>query len=322
MTHKVLGVGLMAGLGLLSGCGNVVSQAGSDPTDPFGDSPNGTPGDPGSPDFGCGCGVGNPVVKDAALAQSRDDGSIEVSLTSYPSSCVTYGATAPCGPDATWKVTFVIPPNATNGAVVSLDQNGFFTETDGVDESNSCGGGGGTLWNGQVEILSRDDFGLGLRVSGADGFFLSGDSANGDYYATYCGDAPPTPELLTSAVATPSADGALDLAISSLPNSCSAPSPGGDCAVQVENVFIHLPAAMLTPGVYPLDGLATFSASQPGDAGECAGGGGSYWGGTIEVIGVDASAVSFSLTNTDDFGFPTGNADGSYVAPVCGGPLE
>lgn len=320
MARTVLGLGLVVLGGLLAGCGNIVSRAGTDPADDSttGD-PNWQPGDPGYPGPGCGCGIGPYQPTNWALAQTQEDGSLEVELTNYGVECTAFGETAGCGAAPTWKVTFVIPPNAADGDIIELQENGFVTETDALDGSDptSCGGGGGSFWDGQVVITSRDDFGIGLVLTGTSNLFSSGANADGQYYASYCGDAPPVPSVITSAVATPSADGAIDLAVSSLPNTCADPSPGGDCSAAVQNVSIHLPASMQAPGVYALDGIATFSVSAPGQLGECSGGGGSYWGGSIEVLAIDGAEVSFILSGTDDFLFPSGNANGSYVAPLC-----
>jgi hypothetical protein len=308
---------------MLAGCGNIVSRAGVDPGD--GSTSSGTPHDHSSPDdpyyggYGCGCGTYPSEPSTNNLAQTSDDGATEVQLASYLQMCSTFDEIAGCGVEPTWRISFELPATAQPGDVFALDQNGFLMETDALDGSDPeiCGAGGGTFWDGTVEVLSDDGAAFTVRLSGTANLFFAGESADGDYVVTRCGGAPPVPAIMTSAVASFRADGTLDLTVSSLASTCEDPSPGSDCSQAAQNVFISLPPSMQAPGTYSLDQIATFSASEPGGAGECSGGGGSYWGGQIEVLMVEDAYVYFLLSGTDDLLLPHGNADGSFNAPLC-----
>ncbi|MFO0615110.1 MAG: hypothetical protein U0414_21140 [Polyangiaceae bacterium] len=320
MARSIAGLSGWVLSGLLAGCGPVVTVSGTDPT---GDesTTSGTPNEqPSHP--GCSCSTG-PSPAANAHAQTQPDGSFVVEVTSYAQTCDEFTSTAPCGPAATWKVGFTLPANTSVGDVIPLDQNGFVFETDADDgEIDGCAAGGGSFWEGVIVVSGWDGTGFTLSLEGTSAVLFGSENVDGTYYASLCGDAPPVPSTMTSAVATPLADGTLQLSLSSLPNTCVEPSPGADCSVAAQNVSILLPASMQAPGTYALDGIATFSVSEPSGAGECSGGGGSYWGGTVEVLAIDGATISFTLAGTDDFFLPAGNADGTFVAPLCGGALE
>jgi hypothetical protein len=90
----------------------------------------------------------------------------------------------------------------------------------------------------------------------------------------------------------------------------------GSCTQQFQ-VGIQLPTSLQAVGTYPLQDHAYFSVSLGGDPGECSGGGGTYWDGTIDVTAIDATQVTFTLAGTGNlFGYP-GNADGTYTAKRC-----
>jgi len=101
---------------------------------------------------------------------------------------------------------------------------------------------------------------------------------------------------------------------------CSEPNIEFECGPDVAwEVSISIPPALQKVGVIPLSDtslISYFSDSGPNiDAPQdCWGGGGSFIDGTLEITNIDATSVSFTLSNTTSFDF---NADGSYVAPLC-----
>jgi hypothetical protein len=101
------------------------------------------------------------------------------------------------------------------------------------------------------------------------------------------------------------------------PSTCQKPYASGACGTW--QVSIAIPPALFRPGVLSLGcgGVnAYFSETEPaGPSGDCSGGGGgTFWQGTIEILGINDTEVIFRLANTLKFGF---DADGFYVLHRC-----
>ncbi|WP_437963504.1 hypothetical protein WMF04_27680 [Sorangium sp. So ce260] len=98
--------------------------------------------------------------------------------------------------------------------------------------------------------------------------------------------------------------------------SCADPSFHFICGTW--EVSISIPPALQVPGVIPLDtpGLGTyFSVAGPDrGGGDCYGGGGSFFDGTIEIVSIDAEKVVFRLEDTSTFEF---DANGEHTALRC-----
>jgi hypothetical protein len=299
------------------GCENVVTTAGADATD---DVPGGQGGSPSTTSSSSSQGTGGSgPVHGTDLAVVNGD-KLEVTLASYDQVCAS-DATPGCGPAASWKVTFDLPvASLTPGSVVTMkDAQGFEGGTDAQDPQNPgfCGGGGGTYWDGAIEVVSVDDTSVKLHLTGTSPILFGGGNMDGDHTVLLCGPKPPPPHALTSAIAT-GPDSAVTLHVENLPSTCSDPDNDlAGCSVEHAGVSIQLGPGMLTPGVYPLDHIATFSDWAPDANAQCSGGGGSYWSGTIEILSADAASVSFTLAGTDAFFLNKGNADGTYTASRC-----
>jgi hypothetical protein len=128
-----------------------------------------------------------------------------------------------------------------------------------------------------------------------------------------------------SAVSASSSSGGGDgstlfLVITSPAAVCSCPLQNPSCGSW--EVSIGLTPDLQKPGTIDLSSgvNSTFGELGPQEGpmpGNCPqGGGGSFIGGTLEVVSIDASQVVFTLSGTTplDFG---GNADGTYTAPRC-----
>jgi hypothetical protein len=98
------------------------------------------------------------------------------------------------------------------------------------------------------------------------------------------------------------------------PTSCMHPYITGKCGFW--QVSIAIPPSMFKPNTYSLSCLNAYFSAQGPDrgGGDCSGGGGSFFDGTIEILSVDATHVVFRLVNTQKFDF---NADGYYDLPRC-----
>ncbi len=82
--------------------------------------------------------------------------------------------------------------------------------------------------------------------------------------------------------------------------------------------MIGIPSDLFKPGVLSLsDTRITSSASSQGidrGGGDCSGGGGSYFQGSIEILDVGADTVKVRLSDTFKFDF---DADGDYDVAIC-----
>jgi hypothetical protein len=262
----------------------------------------------------------------------------DLSCDAPPSSVFDLGGDCPNG--GAHIVRFTLAPEQQAVGVYSLQSLNGFADEILENGDGTCGFGGGTFWDGQVEVTAVHADTIEITVSGTNP--LSGESIDGDYVVPRCSDDPPPPPSNalaifredippydptgTTAVSVSSGGGGdppgddLILVASSASPQCSDPYGSPGCAADGWAVFVSLPAAYQTPGVYSLSDPAInshFSMSFT-ENGQCAGGGGgSYWDGSIEVVSIDAEGVTFVLSGTAAIGLGFGNADGSYGAPIC-----
>lgn len=315
--NRVHGLLLTSTLALAAfGCGNVVTTAGSNDTGGSGGA-GGLPVD--GVTTGTSTGGGGPVQSNDIAVTNGDK--LEVALATYPQTCGLDNFPS-CGPSDAWQVRFDLPVSGlTPGAVVKLqDANGFESGSGAKDAQGVCSGGGGSYWDGTVTVLSVAPTEVHLRLAGTGLVMFGAGTADGDYTVELCGTKPPPGHALSSAIATPSSAVAGNLTIyaNNLPSTCADPNNNlQGCNTTHKYVDIELPPALQAIGTYPLDSIATASEWTPDNQGSCSGGGGSYWGGTIQITSIDASSVAFTLSGTDAFFSGGENADGSYVAPRC-----
>lgn len=114
-------------------------------------------------------------------------------------------------------------------------------------------------------------------------------------------------------------DDRLYLFVSDAPTACDDPFfVDESCPEQEFRAVIGLPPEYQTPGVYDLDDpaiISNFSEWGPSDGGECQGGGGSFWDGTIEVIAIESDRVRVVLAGTSPE-----NLDGAHAVYFCNAP--
>jgi hypothetical protein len=83
-------------------------------------------------------------------------------------------------------------------------------------------------------------------------------------------------------------------------------------------VGIGIPRALFVPGTLQLNDsrLISYMSSRGPDrgGGDCSGGGGSFFEGTLEIVDIGATTVNIRLANTFKLDF---NADGAYAAKNC-----
>lgn len=132
---------------------------------PFDDDPTGTGSTSSS---GSGPGI--------------DPNTIVVWIADTPVACNDPFANQGCG--SHWKVSFDIPPAMQKPGTYSLEElDGFASVTGPAEEDGECAGGGGSFWDGVVEITSIDDEQIEGKLSGTSVFEFD---ANGPFTALRC----------------------------------------------------------------------------------------------------------------------------------------
>jgi hypothetical protein len=324
---------LPAALGCTSNVivGGQGGSGGSEPSGPGGGVPTG----------GGGTDGGTTISPSSGKAQPAEGGYL-VTLADYPHACGDQGIQPNCSTTAWWDVRFALPSSAlAPGTILPFDQlNGFFSEQLAMESGqSSCGFGGGTFDAGTVEIISASATEIVMKVAGtgAVGFPKLGIDAT--YTVPICDSTPPVDDGKAIAMKfsqTPGNNGdttasctsvggqftdpdTLMLFVSNSGQSCNDPYHYQQgCVAARYQVAIQLLVSQQAVGTYPLGGQATVSLSQaPNQPGSCSGGGGGYWGGTINVTAINATSVTFTLTGTADVGLGFGNVDGTYTAPRC-----
>jgi hypothetical protein len=235
-------------------------------------------------------------------------------------------------------VRFTLAPEQQAVGTYSLQAVGGFSEEIIPNGDGTCGFGGGTFWDGTVEVTAVHADTIELTLSNT--MSLSGESVDGDYVVPRCstGNPPPPPDAIAiRRDAFPPIDGGDTTAVTSTGSGGSLPGddlflitgnqtpvcedpfglPG--CEAPGWSVSIGLPAAYQTPGVYSLSDPALYASFSVGlgSPGECSGGGGSYFDGSIEIIAIDAQHVQYELSGTANLWGDFGNADGTYTAARC-----
>jgi hypothetical protein len=301
---------------------NTIAIAPDDLPDPNGGT--------GSSSSSTSTGGGNPVDPDSLVIFVASS-----NLTCADPPSTIFDLEGECPDDGGHLVRFTLAPEEQAVGVYSLQAlNGFFEEIL-PNGDGTCGFGGGTFWDGSVEVVAVHDATIEITLS--DTMSLSGESVDGSYVVPRCSapqqpspdaiaifreDLPPSGGGGSSSVSTGGGslpgDDLLLMTGSDTPV-CSDPFASPGCETQGWGVTVILPAAYQTPGVYSLSDPAIISSFSVGlgSPGECAGGGGSYFDGSIEVVTIDDQQVVYTLSGTAELHSGFGNADGTYEASRC-----
>lgn len=169
--------------------------------------------------------------------------------------------------------------------------------------SSGSGGGGGSGGNGN---------GGGGTAGGSPG----GSNAIAMLYGELQSSNPSGTTVASSSGGGPDAN-MLYIAISNTPENCNDPFEAEPCGDNYR-VAIGIPVDLQKVGIIPLNDptiISNFSWSGAADAtGQCAGGGGSFFDGELEITAIDGGHVAGILTNTSTFDF---DANGAFDAPRC-----
>jgi hypothetical protein len=134
---------------------------------------------------------------------------------------------------------------------------------------------------------------------------------------------PPPPGAAVGAGGGTSIDpNTLYVEIGNFTPTCVGGDPAPVCTSSLTwQISVAIPPALQVPGVLQLSDpnlLSVFSesGSEGGSPGACAGGGGSFTQGTLEIVSIDADAIVVILSGTSAVGSDF-DADGQYTAPIC-----
>lgn len=130
-----------------------------------------------------------------------------------------------------------------------------------------------------------------------------------------------------SGTTTSSGGGNLDpndlfLHLSDVGVSCGSPSVDLPCGGHYEMTLV-LPPSLQQVGIYPFDnpelvkysGIWETGDLYSSDPEDCSSGGGSLFGGSLEILSIDPTEVHFKVTSTS--GVSDTNPSGEYTAPRC-----
>lgn len=292
------GVGGMSAVG---GAGGGMSGSGGAPmTSGVGGAP---------PDMTSGVGGGNPGWDPETLFLEIDSNPI---TCEYPNSLVLGGEMCVSGT----HLHIELPPAAQQVGVYHFNDGSGVTVF-GEISLPDCGGGGGNFFD-EVRVLSVTATAITVQVTGA--ISTEGFDPNGLYIVPRCEpvEAPPTQgiAIIAANIPSPGSTTTVTSGTGGAPPSMTdivlilhdedATNVGAVCADPYGNdwctmgksgweVSVTLPQMYQVPGTYSLDDPnlnASYGEWQSQPMDECSGGGGSFWGGTLEVVSVDLGTIT------------------------------
>lgn len=109
-----------------------------------------------------------------------DPNTLHVFVNDLPVACQNPYDGTPCGNH--WSVSFMLTPEMQQPGTYSMEAvNGFFGIS--FDGRPDCGGGGGSFWDGEVQIASIDATGVSATFIGTSTLEFD---ANGSFTAVRC----------------------------------------------------------------------------------------------------------------------------------------
>lgn len=329
---------------MMLGCQTSVNgggQGGSGGSQPSGAGGSVTIGSGGSVTTGSG---GDPTPAPSGNARLADGGYM-VTLSNHAAACGDTGVLPNCGPVVWWSIQLALPTSAlVAGTTFGLKDihPQFWEQLAGDAAKSDCGYGAGTYSGaGSVEIVAASATELTLHVTGTGAAPLPEGGMDGTYVVPICSG--PTPQNdgtaiamrfdqtpgnnTTNAAGNASCTGAsggpvtdpdtLVLFLSNLGQSCTDPDHNQQkCITPRYQVSIQVPVDQQTTGSFSLQGHAMLTHTTSENPGAC-GGSDFYPDGTIDILTILPSSVTFTLAGTADIGPGFGNADGTYTAPRC-----
>jgi len=120
---------------------------------------------------------GGPDPDDLMLVITKDNGAqnLSCSVSPFESTC----------PKASWTLYLDLPVAKQKPGTYSLAElNGFSSETFEGSTPDDCGGGGGSFFDGTLEVVSFENGSVVVELAGAG--MVAGDDTNGSYTMSIC----------------------------------------------------------------------------------------------------------------------------------------
>jgi hypothetical protein len=123
---------------------------------------------------------GNDTGSSSTGGPGPDPNALRIFVSDVPVACTDPYDGPPCGNH--WQVSFSLPPAMQQPGTYSMEAIGasFFATLDGNRE---CAAGGGSFWDGQVEVTSIDSTGVSGTFIGTSTLDFD---ANGSFTAPRC----------------------------------------------------------------------------------------------------------------------------------------
>ena len=275
--------------------------------------------------------------------------SLVLLFASIPQSCASPELGLACPDPLVWQSALIVPPDLVRVGAVDLgnpriQQFRWYYQTTGSD--TACESGVilfGTNPGGTLEILATGTTSLSIKLSGGVvGYEVPGATPSvildGTYTVPWCGTAPPTPQPSAGVairgsslpadlpsnptIGTTVDPTALYVFIGTGTQTCADPLSALPCNGDARLV-LKIPATLQQTGTLDLSdselaGSVAISANS-GSANCTTGVGTKLTQGTIDIVSLDASAISLSLyqSHVSTSNGATDDLDGLYQATIC-----
>ncbi len=132
-----------------------------------------------------------PVVFDSGSSVASggpgpDPNTLVIFLSNGPQSCASPNMSWDCGPVGHYQIEIQLPPNLQAVGTYPLQDHATMSETDAGSAPNECSAGGGTYWDGTIQVTAIDSQQVSFTLAGTANLFLTPGTADGAYTAPRC----------------------------------------------------------------------------------------------------------------------------------------
>jgi hypothetical protein len=123
-----------------------------------------------------------PATATVGTGTPHDPATLVIFLGSELQSCAAPGISE-CDADGTWDVTILLPPQLQTPGTYPLENLASWFEQGPCDRG---GGGGGSYWDGTIQVTAVSAGEIAFTLSGTGSFFFVQGNADGSYVAPRC----------------------------------------------------------------------------------------------------------------------------------------